>query len=334
MAGEIRVPNFFAEYQQGFNAARAPQMDAERNALLRTQMDQRANALAFEQAQAQQQTQRGVDLEAKRAAYGELVGRYQSAQDDATRQQLYPLLTKAAAVVGERPPEPYRAPVPFEQTDDYRKLQMEQQGRERLERLRASLQPKEGVGGLGKPPPGYRWSPEGNLQAIPGGPADIKATADAEKTRKRAEMASSAADMVIGTIDSALSKVGRPTAGTGSGLARKVGYEPAVDFASDLETIKANLGFDRLQAMREASPTGGALGAVAVQELIALQSTVASLDPAQSPAQIKRNLEKIKGHYQKWQDVMRRASGETSDDYLNRTEPSVPSDIADLLKKY
>lgn len=138
MAGEIRVPNFFAEYQQGFNAARAPQIEGERNALLRAQMDTQRNRLAFDQAQAQQQTQSGADMEAKRAAYGELVGRYQSAPDDATRQQLYPMLTKAAAVVGERPPEPFRAPVPFEQTDDYRKLQMQQTGAADLERQRAA----------------------------------------------------------------------------------------------------------------------------------------------------------------------------------------------------
>lgn len=127
---------------QDLPALRAQQveqgMSAERNALARAAMDQRANALAFEQAQAQQAQQRGVDMEAKRAAYGELVGRYQNAQDDATRQQLYPLLTKAAAVVGERPPEPYRAPVPFEQTDDYRKLQMQQTGALDLEKQRAA----------------------------------------------------------------------------------------------------------------------------------------------------------------------------------------------------
>lgn len=49
-----------------------------------------------------------------------------------------------------------------------------------------------------------------------------------------------------------------------------------------VNTIKANLGFDALQAMRDASPTGGALGQVAVQELEMLQSTVAALDPTGS----------------------------------------------------
>jgi hypothetical protein len=29
----------------------------------------------------------------------------------------------------------------------------------------------------GKPPPGYRWKPDGSMEAIPGGPADVKASA-------------------------------------------------------------------------------------------------------------------------------------------------------------
>lgn len=52
--------------------------------------------------------------------------------------------------------------------------------------------------------------------------------------------------------------------------------------------------------MREASPTGGALGAVAVQELVALQSTVASLDQMQSPAELRGALDKIEKHYNNW----------------------------------
>ena len=65
----------------------------------------------------------------------------------------------------------------------------------------------------------------------------------------------------------------------------------------------------RLQQMRDNSPTGGALGAVAVQELTALQSTVASLDQLQSPSQLGKALEKIEGHYTRWLDVMKQSGG-------------------------
>jgi len=78
----------------------------------------------------------------------------------------------------------------------------------------------------------------------------------------------------------------------------------ARNLAADLETIKANLGFAELQAMRDASPTGGALGQVAVQELAALQSTVASLDQLQDPDQLKARLGEIKKHYQNWKNTL------------------------------
>ena len=67
-----------------------------------------------------------------------------------------------------------------------------------------------------------------------------------------------------------------------------------------ISTIKANLGFDRLQQMRDASPTGGALGQVAVQELQALQSSVASLDVGLPKKELDKNLGKIQEHYAGW----------------------------------
>jgi len=67
-----------------------------------------------------------------------------------------------------------------------------------------------------------------------------------------------------------------------------------------VSTIKANVGFDRLRQMRDARPTGGALVQVAVQELQALQNSVASLEVGQDKAELMKNLGKIKDHYSKW----------------------------------
>jgi len=63
-----------------------------------------------------------------------------------------------------------------------------------------------------------------------------------------------------------------------------------------IATIKANIGFDRLQKMRDESPTGGALGQVAVQELDALQSSIANLSPLQNDVELKSSLDKIVTH--------------------------------------
>ena len=74
----------------------------------------------------------------------------------------------------------------------------------------------------------------------------------------------------------------------------------AKNLDSTITTIKANIGFDRLQRMRAESPTGGALGQVAVQELVALQSTIANLDTAQDTDQFKANMQIALTQYQSW----------------------------------
>ena len=82
------------------------------------------------------------------------------------------------------------------------------------------------------------------------------------------------------------------TTGFGSVLAGIPGTD-ANNLSSLLETIKANIGFDKLQAMREASPTGGALGQVAIQELVALQASLGALQQSQTQDQFISNLERL-----------------------------------------
>ena len=156
---------------------------------------------------------------------------------------------------------------------------------------------------FGKAPPGYRWKADGTAEAIPGGPQDIKAGEAGAKAQGRKDAAALAANNVLSAVKDAKNLVGINTTGPGSLLSKVPGTD-ARDLQAKLDTVKANLGFDRLQQMREMSPTGGALGAVAVQELIALQSTVASLDQAQSGKELKRSLEKIEGHYNKWLETV------------------------------
>lgn len=161
----------------------------------------------------------------------------------------------------------------------------------------------------GKAPAGYRFTPDGNLEAIPGGPADIKAGQVGDKQRRSAEAAVNQAGRVISKVDEAAKLVGNLSAGLGSSMARIPGSD-ARNLQSALETIKANLGFAELQAMRDASPTGGALGAIAVQELVALQSTIASLDQAQSPDQLLKNLGQVRRHYDNWRKAVQQSQQE------------------------
>jgi hypothetical protein len=131
-----------------------------------------------------------------------------------------------------------------------------------------------------------------------------------EKQEQAANMAIGAADRVINEVKDAKKLVSGFTAGAGSYLSA-IPLTDAKDLSKRLNTIKANLGFDRLQQMRDASPTGGALGQVAVQELIALQSTIASLDQDQSPTQLKEALDKIEFHYSNWRDTVRKSGKAT-----------------------
>lgn len=111
------------------------------------------------------------------------------------------------------------------------------------------------------------------------------------------EYQTSKADNILVFIDSALDKVNGYTTGVIGASTKGIPGSPAYDLAKDIETIKANIGFLELQAMRSASPTGGALGQVAVQELQALQATLGNLDLGQSESQIRSNLQNIKARF-------------------------------------
>lgn len=119
------------------------------------------------------------------------------------------------------------------------------------------------------------------------------------KTLKQ-ESALNHAGKVITDVQEASGLVGGMTTGLVGKAQAFVPGTDAFNLNQRLLTIKANLGFDRLQQMRDASPTGGALGQVAVQELNALQSTVGSLEIGQDRKELEKNLSKIEHHYSNW----------------------------------
>lgn len=72
----------------------------------------------------------------------------------------------------------------------------------------------------------------------------------------------------------------------------------ANDLKSAITTIQSLIGFDALQKMREASPTGGALGSISDREITYLQSVAGSLALPQSDKQLIQNLERIKTSFE------------------------------------
>jgi len=69
-----------------------------------------------------------------------------------------------------------------------------------------------------------------------------------------------------------------------------------------VNTLKANLAFDRLQKMRDASKTGGALGQVSNIELGLLQSSVAALDPGSK--NFKEQLATVRRQYENFRNSL------------------------------
>jgi hypothetical protein len=67
----------------------------------------------------------------------------------------------------------------------------------------------------------------------------------------------------------------------------------ASDLSARLETLKSQVGFGVLQAMRDASKTGGALGSISDAEGKRLENNLAALDKSQSPEAFKANLQQI-----------------------------------------
>lgn len=88
-----------------------------------------------------------------------------------------------------------------------------------------------------------------------------------------------------------------PAVGLGTVITENVRGSNAANLQQITETIRGNIGFDRLQRMRDESPTGGALGQVAIQELSALQASLGSLANSQSKDQFERNLNRVEALY-------------------------------------
>lgn len=155
-----------------------------------------------------------------------------------------------------------------------------------------------GGGKYGTIPQGYMLQEDENgarLVPIPGGPEDTSQE-DALKEESRA----ASANLVLDEIDIAKQIVqSNPATTTGivGGIASNIDSTTAGALKNRLQTIKANIGFDKLQAMRDASPTGGALGQVSEFENRLLQSVYGSLEQAQSAQDILYNLQRLQDVY-------------------------------------
>lgn len=163
---------------------------------------------------------------------------------------------------------------------------------------------------FGAPPKDMAWAREadgktvkvdarGAPMAVPigGAPWEEKQKADAAKKLLGDTQRKASSDVVTQDIDRAIAAIDSDPATT-SGLIGQatsaIGGTPAADVDGLLASVKANVAFDRLQQMRQSSPTGGALGNVSDKEGELLQSSLGSLKQSQGPTQLKENLKRVK----------------------------------------
>lgn len=161
-----------------------------------------------------------------------------------------------------------------------------------------------GGGRYGTIPQGYQLleSEEGaRMEPIPGGPAALEQQKLADTQQAAQTSRERYGNVVLDDIGRAKRTITEGGALNGTGmpslLTRNIPGTDGYQVAQYLETIKANAGFDRLQAMRDASPTGGALGQVSERELSFLQAAIGNLEQAQSQEELMYNLERVERIY-------------------------------------
>lgn len=155
------------------------------------------------------------------------------------------------------------------------------------------------------PAQGYRnvYDEEGRLsrqEAIPGGPAAAKIQEQEEKAEGRQAALERKGDIVLDELRRGFEIMESPSLPEAGAVGKFLSNVPGTDAFSlgqRLATIKANIGFDRLQEMRENSPTGGALGNVTVQEIDRLERVMGALEQAEEDKDLYYNMARLNNIY-------------------------------------
>ena len=168
---------------------------------------------------------------------------------------------------------------------------------------------------IAKPPPGYAYirddegapmrDDQGQLQmyAVPGGPGALKEAEAArkiklgeEKKAQRAQIAQRTTSIMFRDLERSIAalKDERNTFLRSPTLRLGAQYKPGSkswDTAEAIETIRKLTSLDKLQEMRNSSPTGGALGVVTDRDVALLKDALGNLGFGQSTERLIENLE-------------------------------------------
>jgi hypothetical protein len=98
-------------------------------------------------------------------------------------------------------------------------------------------------------------------------------------------------------------KINKWTTGWGNYFFGKMPETEALNFESELDSLRANVAFKELTEMRAASKTGGALGQVSNIELQLLQSALGALNPRQGAQNLREQFQKIGASIDRWEQA-------------------------------
>jgi len=206
----------------------------------------------------------------------------------------------------------------------------------------------------GQPEKGYAWArnPDGSVKtdergapiavAYQGGSAWQKSQEAAQKDAGRlAELqrAGTTVTQDLGRAILLLPKINQDkgVVGAGARLAlAAVPGTPEYQISQFIESAKSNIGLDRLQQMRQNSPTGGALGQVPFQQQQRLEQVLGSMALGQDPEVIDTNIKRIMNIYldtmfgtdqERAQAVKEGKMTQQQSDYYKSLHYDVPMDI-------
>lgn len=152
----------------------------------------------------------------------------------------------------------------------------------------------------GDVPTGYTPNGDGSIAPMAGGPQEREIAREDRADQNARQQAATYADIVTQDIDRLTQQIEENplmTTGIGAATTQNIPGTPAFNSKALADTIRANVGFDRLNQMRQASPTGGALGQVSEFENRLLQATIGNLELSQSKEQLLENLSRVREIY-------------------------------------
>jgi hypothetical protein len=168
--------------------------------------------------------------------------------------------------------------------------------------------------------------PTGAFQPAEGTPAETTQTQGYRKALSSLHRFETQSQLVNDKIDQAIKQIDGgviPRTGFAANFAPLYGT-PQHDLGETLQTIRSNLSLDALQQLREASPTGGALGQISDFEDKLLAATKGSIDQGQSAEQIKAALRNIQKNYQDTTSYARKAFAQDYGKYMQQHPDRAP----------